>query len=163
MKDYERLKEEHDSYALARPKLQAKLVELAGECKDLRRQLRDAEARTEEERRKAEEAEEKLEMEALDKEMAEEKLEQETAKLDLEKERVAQLEVELDVLRKEEGASPAHIRPFQQDDVTLLQRESSQKLKVASLRRAPEAIRKAKRKTAKTRLPSSSWRSRMRG
>lgn len=101
--ELERLKEDWDSYALARPKLQAKLVELAGEVKELRRQVKYAAAEREELDRKVEDAEEKMEMEALDKEMAEEKLEQEMAKLDAAKERVAELEVELEVIRKDEG------------------------------------------------------------
>ena len=103
LKELERLKEDYDSYSIARPKLQAKLIELSAEVKELRRQVKEAESEREELGRKVEEAEEKMEMEALDKEMAEEKLEQETLKLEQAKERVAELEVEMDVLRKDEG------------------------------------------------------------
>ena len=106
LKEMERLKEDSEAYALARPKLQAKLVELAGEVKELRRERREHEAEREELQRKVDEAEERLEMEMLDKEMAEEKLEQENAALEAAREKVAELEIELDVMRKEESESP---------------------------------------------------------
>jgi len=105
LKELEKLKEDAESWNLARPKLQNKMVELSNEVKELRRQIKDDESERLSNEKKIEDLNDQLEMELLDKEVAEEKYEDLQSQLESTKERVAELEVELEVLRKEEGTA----------------------------------------------------------
>lgn len=105
LKELEKLKEDAESWNLARPKLQNKMIELSNEVKELRRQIKDDEAERLSNEKKIEDLNDQLEMEFLDKEVAEEKYEELQSQLESTKEKVAELEVELEVLRKEEGES----------------------------------------------------------
>lgn len=105
LKEMEKLKEDAESWNLARPKLQNKMIELSNEVKELRRQIKDDEAERISNAKKLEDLTDQLEMEMLDKEVAEEKYEDLQTQLESAKEKVAELEVELEVLRKEEGTT----------------------------------------------------------
>ena len=102
LKDVEKYREDAQSWTEARPKLQAKIVELAAEVKELRRTAKDAEIQRATAEDKLEDLNEQLEMAALDKEVAEEKAEDAVARVAETQERLAALNIELDMLRKDE-------------------------------------------------------------
>lgn len=105
LKELDRLKEENESWNSARPKLQAKLLELNAEVKELRKTKKELEVERDGANNKYADLADEVEMATLDKEVAEEKCELAESSLENLKERCAELEVELGVLREERGQS----------------------------------------------------------
>lgn len=102
LKAMERLKEDAESWNVARPKLQTKLVELSAEVKELRKAARETAIERESDEKQLADLNDQLEMAALDKEVAEEKVEDVAQQLEQAKERCAELEVELQAIRQED-------------------------------------------------------------
>ena len=127
LKEMERLKEDAESWVVARPKLQTRLVELSAEVKDLRRLTKEAEMEREASAKRLEDLNDQLEMAALDKEMAEEKAEDAGMKLEEAEERTAELKVELDVMRNEERRIVSEARVEVDADPNVASGESDNK------------------------------------
>lgn len=81
----------------------AKILELSGELKELKRQNKDLQADRDAFETKFEDLNDQVEVSLLDKEMAEERYEAAESALEVLKEKAAELEVELGVLREESG------------------------------------------------------------
>ena len=103
LRELDRLKEEAETWASARPKLQAKLLELNSEVKELRKTTKELESERDVANSRYNDLADEVEMATLDKEVAEEKFEAAEISLEAIKEKYAGLEVELDVLRAETG------------------------------------------------------------
>lgn len=103
LRDAERSKQEADHFLTIRPKLQAKMNEMATELKELRKELKDVHTEKENLDSRQIEQSETLEMMTLDKEMAEEKAEGLQFELDALKERLEEATIEMEILKEERG------------------------------------------------------------
>lgn len=113
MKDYETLKSEHTQFTTnIKPKLQARLVELSNETKDLKKRVSEAESERDRLNSKFDELQDEVELHTLDKEMAEEKAEAAESALSETKDRLSELQVEVEVLREEAGWSNSNCHCF---------------------------------------------------
>ncbi|BGP28114.1 hypothetical protein JCM10295v2_007101 [Rhodotorula toruloides] len=113
LRELDRLREEADEWNRVRAKTKARVVELAGEVRELRKENKDLAVERHSAQTKFDDLQEQVEHSLLDKEIAESELEEATARSKELEERVGELEIELEVLREEnarlEGLGDAEI------------------------------------------------------
>jgi len=138
LKELDRLKEEADSWNLAKPKLQSKLIEVTNELKNVRKQLKGLEAERDSLNTKYNDLMDSVEMATLDKEVAEEQKEMAEAALESTQEKLADLEIELGVLREENqkfSRNDAESTGEEQNSLAFIQlRKQNERLKEALAR-----------------------------
>jgi dynactin 1 len=135
LKDLERTQMERDKFEGIIQKLQTKYQPQQQELADLRKQLKDAEAKLDAVERQEGEHESALEMATLDREMAEETAEAYKTELDSLKMRAEELELEVEVLREENQELGQTMSPEEKSTQGWLQMErTNERLREALLR-----------------------------
>ncbi|KAF7171977.1 hypothetical protein CNMCM6106_006283 [Aspergillus hiratsukae] len=135
LKTLEKLQSERDKFEAIIQKLQAKYQPQQLEIGDLRKKLKDTEARLEEVERLQAEHESILEMAALDREMAEETADAFKHECAVLRTRVEELELELDVLKEENEELGQAMTPEEKSSHGWLQMEkTNERLREALIR-----------------------------
>ena len=123
LKGMEKLQQERDRFEMIIQRLQNKLQPQQQELADLRKQLREANAKAEEVADRHGEHESMLELATLDREMAEEQAEALRSELDTLKLRVEELQLELEVLREDNQELNKDMSPEEKSSQGWLQLE----------------------------------------
>lgn len=135
LKALEKVQMERDKFEGIIKKLNNKMQPQSQEISELRRQLKEAEAKVESLEAAAAEQETVLEMAALDKEMAEETAEMLKEELDVLKAKLEELELETEVLREENAELSKGMSPEERASTGWLQMErNNERLREALIR-----------------------------
>ncbi|EKD19406.1 CAP-Gly domain-containing protein [Drepanopeziza brunnea f. sp. 'multigermtubi' MB_m1] len=135
LKGLEKVQVERDKLEGIIQKLQTKYQPQQQEITDLRKQLKEAEARTEELENEKAEHEIGVEMATLDREMAEETAEVLKTELDALKQKMEELELEVEVLREENAELGGEMSPEEKSSQGWLQMErNNERLREALIR-----------------------------
>ena len=135
LKALDRIQGERDKFEGIIQKLQAKYQPQQQEISDLRKQIKDAEAKTEGFEAQAAEHDTVVEMATLDREMAEETAESLKTELDALRQKQEELELEVEILREENSELGKEMSPEEKTSQGWLQIErSNERLREALMR-----------------------------
>ena len=135
LKDFEKMQGERDKFEGIIQKLQAKLQPQHQELAELRRRIRDAEAKAEATESQQIHVEAVVEEATLDKEMAEETAEACRAELDALRQKHEELELEVEIIREENSELGKEMTPEEKTSQGWLQMEkSNERLREALIR-----------------------------